>query len=99
MRSYEITSWLGIADTFPSLTFIFYLGVHSVPFLFDVFVIKLISIHSGSYITVKDRQPVKSLVIGRPILLALEEIDGTPSFLEKALRFVEAHGELLVLFH
>lgn len=41
---------------------------------------------------VKDRQPVKSLVIGRPILLALEDIDGTPSFLEKALRFVEAHG-------
>ncbi|THG17880.1 hypothetical protein TEA_019478 [Camellia sinensis var. sinensis] len=33
----------------------------------------------------KDRQPVKSLVIGRPILLALEDIDGTPSFLEKAL--------------
>ncbi|KAF5955355.1 hypothetical protein HYC85_008211 [Camellia sinensis] len=43
---------------------------------------------------VKDRQPVKSLVIGRPILLALEDIDGTPSFLEKALRFVEEHGEI-----
>ncbi|CAL5327484.1 unnamed protein product [Camellia sinensis] len=42
----------------------------------------------------KDRQPVKSLVIGRPILLALEDIDGTPSFLEKALRFVEEHGEI-----
>ncbi|XP_022848838.1 rho GTPase-activating protein REN1-like [Olea europaea var. sylvestris] len=41
---------------------------------------------------VKDRQPVKSLVIGRPILLALEDINGTPSLLEKALRFVEAHG-------
>ncbi|CAI9116169.1 OLC1v1017249C3 [Oldenlandia corymbosa var. corymbosa] len=40
----------------------------------------------------KDRQPVKSLVIGRPILLALEDIDGTPSFLEKALKFVEDHG-------
>ncbi|KAJ8551139.1 hypothetical protein K7X08_000509 [Anisodus acutangulus] len=39
-----------------------------------------------------DRQPVKSLVIGRPVLLALEDIDGTPSFLEKALRFVEEHG-------
>ncbi|KAL6983150.1 Rho GTPase-activating protein ren1 [Sarracenia purpurea var. burkii] len=38
------------------------------------------------------KQPVKSLVIGRPILLALEDIDGTPSFLEKALRFVEVHG-------
>lgn len=39
-----------------------------------------------------DRQPVKSLVVGRPVLLALEDIDGTPSFLEKALRFVEEHG-------
>ncbi|XP_073053054.1 rho GTPase-activating protein REN1-like isoform X2 [Primulina eburnea] len=39
----------------------------------------------------KDRQ-VKSLVIGRPILLALEDIDGTPSFLEKALRFVEENA-------
>ncbi|XP_051126533.1 rho GTPase-activating protein REN1 [Andrographis paniculata] len=39
-----------------------------------------------------DKQPVKSLVIGRPILLALEDIDGTPSFLEKALRFIEDHG-------
>ncbi|KAL3830394.1 hypothetical protein ACJIZ3_019196 [Penstemon smallii] len=33
-----------------------------------------------------------NLVIGRPILLALEDIDGTPSFLEKALRFLEEHG-------
>ncbi|XP_031118973.1 rho GTPase-activating protein REN1-like isoform X2 [Ipomoea triloba] len=40
----------------------------------------------------KDRQPAKSLVIGRPILLALEDIDGSPSFLEKALRFVEEYG-------
>ncbi|XAR62087.1 hypothetical protein NMG60_11016701, partial [Bertholletia excelsa] len=40
----------------------------------------------------KDKNPVKSIVIGRPILLALEDIDGTPSFLEKALRFVEEHG-------
>ncbi|XP_073046452.1 rho GTPase-activating protein REN1 isoform X3 [Primulina eburnea] len=39
----------------------------------------------------KDRH-VKSLIIGRPILLALEDIDGTPSFLEKALRFVEENG-------
>ncbi|XP_075511787.1 rho GTPase-activating protein REN1-like isoform X8 [Primulina tabacum] len=39
----------------------------------------------------KDRH-VKSLVIGRPVLLALEDIDGTPSFLEKALRFVEENG-------
>ncbi|XP_059636378.1 rho GTPase-activating protein REN1 [Cornus florida] len=40
----------------------------------------------------KDKQSVKPLVIGRPILLALEDIDGTPSFLEKALRFTEVHG-------
>lgn len=47
--------------------------------------------------TAKDRQPVKSLVLGRPILLALEDIDGTPSFLEKALRFMEEHGNVLSL--
>ncbi|URE41354.1 pleckstrin domain-containing [Musa troglodytarum] len=40
----------------------------------------------------KDTQPAKSTVIGRPILLALEDIDGSPSFLEKALRFIEQHG-------
>lgn len=42
--------------------------------------------------TVKDREPAKSTVIGRPILLALEDADGTPSFLEKALKFMEEHG-------
>ncbi|CAM6048354.1 unnamed protein product, partial [Sphagnum compactum] len=40
----------------------------------------------------RDRRAVKSLVIGRPILLALEDIDGSPSFLEKALSFIEIHG-------
>ncbi|KAI4337614.1 hypothetical protein L6164_016006 [Bauhinia variegata] len=40
----------------------------------------------------KDREPAKSTVIGRPILLALEEVDGSSSFLEKALRFIEDHG-------
>ena len=35
---------------------------------------------------------MRSLVVGRPILLALEDIDGSPSFLEKALRHVEAYG-------
>ncbi|CAH9067148.1 unnamed protein product [Cuscuta epithymum] len=40
----------------------------------------------------KEKSPKKSLVIGQPVLLALEGIDGTPSFLEKALRFVEEHG-------
>ncbi|XP_068641045.1 uncharacterized protein [Aristolochia californica] len=38
------------------------------------------------------KRPVKSLVVGRPILLALEDIDGSPSFLEKALRFIEECG-------
>ncbi|XP_038704831.1 rho GTPase-activating protein REN1-like isoform X1 [Tripterygium wilfordii] len=47
----------------------------------------------GSKETLKDRHPIiKSTVIGRPILLALEDIDGAPSFLEKALRFVEEQG-------
>lgn len=40
----------------------------------------------------RDRRPIKSLVVGRPILLALEDIDGRPSFLEKALRFLEKYG-------
>ena len=40
----------------------------------------------------KDKRPVKSSVVGRPILLALEDIDGSPSFLEKALRFLENFG-------
>lgn len=46
----------------------------------------------GSSEQSKDRSPPKSMVLGRPILLALEDIDGTPSFLEKALRYVEDHG-------
>ncbi|GER40736.1 Rho GTPase-activating protein [Striga asiatica] len=46
----------------------------------------------GSLHQWRDKRPVKSLVIGRPILLALEDIDGGPSFLEKALRFLEKHG-------
>ncbi|XP_041998858.1 rho GTPase-activating protein 7-like isoform X2 [Salvia splendens] len=45
-----------------------------------------------SYIGGRERRPVKSLVVGRPILLALEDIDGGPSFLEKALRFLEKYG-------
>ncbi|KAH7445792.1 hypothetical protein KP509_01G024700 [Ceratopteris richardii] len=40
----------------------------------------------------RERRPVKSLVVGRPILLALEDIDGSPSFLEKALCFIEQYG-------
>lgn len=41
---------------------------------------------------VKEGPPVKSSVIGRPVLLALEDVDGTPSFLEKALNFMEEYG-------
>ncbi|KAM3383660.1 hypothetical protein ACQJBY_008377 [Aegilops geniculata] len=40
----------------------------------------------------REKRPTKSLVVGRPILLALEDIDGSPSFLEKALCFLEKHG-------
>ncbi|KAE8056965.1 hypothetical protein FH972_013693 [Carpinus fangiana] len=40
----------------------------------------------------KDRQPFKSSVIGRPVLVAMEDVDGAPSFLEKALRFIEEYG-------
>ncbi|OMO50717.1 hypothetical protein CCACVL1_30305 [Corchorus capsularis] len=46
----------------------------------------------GSKEPVNDKQPMRSTVIGRPILLALEDVDGSPTFLEKALRFVEEHG-------
>ncbi|XVE95204.1 hypothetical protein REPUB_Repub02eG0076100 [Reevesia pubescens] len=46
----------------------------------------------GSKEPVNDRQPVRSTVVGRPILLALEDVDGAPTFLEKALRFVEQNG-------
>ncbi|XP_050234228.1 rho GTPase-activating protein REN1 isoform X2 [Mercurialis annua] len=41
---------------------------------------------------VKEKVPMKALVIGRPVLLALEDVDGSPSFLEKALKFIEEHG-------
>lgn len=40
----------------------------------------------------REKRSAKSLVVGRPILLALEDIDGGPSFLEKALRFLEKFG-------
>ncbi|GER41907.1 Rho GTPase-activating protein [Striga asiatica] len=46
----------------------------------------------GSFNQWRERRPVKSLVVGRPIFLALEDIDGGPSFLEKALRFLEKDG-------
>ncbi|CAI0548778.1 unnamed protein product [Linum tenue] len=47
----------------------------------------------GSFHQWRDKRPVKSLVVGRPILLALEDIDGSPSFLEKALQFLEKYGK------
>ncbi|KAG8632838.1 rho GTPase-activating protein REN1 isoform X2 [Manihot esculenta] len=43
-------------------------------------------------VTFKDKVPMKPLVIGRPVLLALEDVDGSPSFLEKALKYIEEHG-------
>ncbi|KAK9062702.1 hypothetical protein SSX86_019891 [Deinandra increscens subsp. villosa] len=48
--------------------------------------------NEGSFHQCREKHPIKSLVVGRPILLALEDIDGVPSFLEKALRFLETHG-------
>ncbi|KAL8109058.1 hypothetical protein AgCh_025232 [Apium graveolens] len=46
----------------------------------------------GSFNQWRERRPVKSLVVGRPILLSLEDIDGGSSFLEKALQFLEKYG-------
>ncbi|KAG7550398.1 Rho GTPase activation protein [Arabidopsis thaliana x Arabidopsis arenosa] len=46
----------------------------------------------ASFNSWRDQRPLKSSVVGRPILLALEEIDGSPSFLEKALQFLETYG-------
>ncbi|XP_043691545.1 rho GTPase-activating protein 7-like [Telopea speciosissima] len=46
----------------------------------------------GSLQQWREKRAVKSLVVGRPILLALEDIDGGASFLEKALRFLETFG-------
>ncbi|ONL98204.1 Rho GTPase activator [Zea mays] len=48
--------------------------------------------YEGAIPNWREKRPIKSLVTGRPILLALEDIDGSPSFLEKALRFLEKHG-------
>ncbi|GMI78453.1 ROP1 ENHANCER 1 [Hibiscus trionum] len=46
----------------------------------------------GSKEPVNYKQPVRSTVIGNPILFALEDAEGAPTFLEKALRYVEEHG-------
>ncbi|KAK8520599.1 hypothetical protein V6N13_030956 [Hibiscus sabdariffa] len=46
----------------------------------------------GSFYQWRDKRTAKSLVVGRPILLTLEDIDGSPSFLEKALQFLEKSG-------
>ncbi|KAG7029684.1 Rho GTPase-activating protein REN1, partial [Cucurbita argyrosperma subsp. argyrosperma] len=49
--------------------------------------------NDGSSETLKDGSQLgRPKVLGRPVLLALEDVDGTPSFLEKALRFIEDHG-------
>ncbi|KAM7260151.1 hypothetical protein ACFE04_015892 [Oxalis oulophora] len=49
------------------------------------FTLKRLMTLSNSFLAENKHQPGKSVVVGRPVLLALEEIDGTPSFLEKAL--------------
>ncbi|GMI64888.1 ROP1 ENHANCER 1 [Hibiscus trionum] len=47
----------------------------------------------GSKELVNDKQqPVGSTIIGRPILVALEDVDGAPTFLEKALKYIEEYG-------
>lgn len=38
-----------------------------------------------------------SSVIGRPAEFALVDADGSPSFLEKALKFIEDHGKFFCL--
>ncbi|KAL5210233.1 hypothetical protein ABZP36_005856 [Zizania latifolia] len=48
--------------------------------------------YEGAIPNWREKRPIKSFVVGRPILLALEDIDGSPSFLEKALRFLEKYG-------
>ncbi|XP_022756182.1 rho GTPase-activating protein 7-like isoform X4 [Durio zibethinus] len=50
------------------------------------------SINVFGFFLGRDKCTAKSLVVGRPILLALEDIDGSPSFLEKALQFLEKFG-------
>ncbi|KAL8114668.1 hypothetical protein AgCh_021507 [Apium graveolens] len=46
----------------------------------------------GSFNQWRERRHVKSLVVGTSILLALEDMDGGSSFLEKALQFLEKYG-------
>ncbi|KAK8572406.1 hypothetical protein V6N12_028460 [Hibiscus sabdariffa] len=49
----------------------------------------------GSKEPVNNEQLVRSTVIGKPILFALEDADGAPTFLEKALRYLEEHGVMV----
>ncbi|GKV33594.1 hypothetical protein SLEP1_g42080 [Rubroshorea leprosula] len=46
----------------------------------------------GSKELSKDKPATRFTVRGTPILLALQDVDGGPTFLEKALRFVEDYG-------
>lgn len=48
----------------------------------------LLAIGSGG----SSRKRIKSSIVGGPIVLALEDADGSPSFLEKALTFIENYG-------
>lgn len=44
----------------------------------------------------KDKPHTRFTVTGTPILLTLEDVDGAPTFLEKALRFVEEYGRFFL---
>lgn len=69
--------------------------MHFLKYSIGVFLNNVASLDGLPFDLGRDKRPVKSLVVGRPILLALEDIDGGPSFLEKALRFLEKYGKLL----
>lgn len=92
--------WLWIESTLLGLVLL----LCSIQFCMDTITASLLFVCSAYklvflYLTVSGREKhaVKSLVVGRPILLALEDIDGGPSLLEKALRFVEQHGKSFFL--
>uniref|UniRef100_A0A7N0RIK1 Rho GTPase activating protein n=1 Tax=Kalanchoe fedtschenkoi TaxID=63787 RepID=A0A7N0RIK1_KALFE len=49
-------------------------------------------VFTGSFYNWKDKHIGKSRIVGNPISLALQEADGSPSLLEKALCFLEEFG-------
>jgi hypothetical protein len=58
----------------------------------------------GPYILLEQANPIVSIaadnksIIGRPAEFALVDADGSPSFLEKALKFIEDYGECFFFF-